>query len=119
MQIVDAARWLAGNPQAVEQGDFAEVDAKPWDSSVQALTRFPDVIKMLSEHLDWTKSLGWAYSVQPTDVGTAIQMLRAKAETLGNLQVHTRAGGDDAGRSGIESHLHRSGQSRESVCAGL
>ena len=72
-EIVDAARWLAGNPQAAARGDFAEVDAKPWDSSVQALTRFPDVIKMLSEHLDWTESLGWAYSVQPTDVATAIK----------------------------------------------
>jgi uncharacterized protein DUF3300 len=85
-QIVEAQSWIDSNLQAVERGDFAAVDAKPWDSSVQALTRFPDVIKLLSEHLDWTQSLGWAQSVQPTDVGNVIQLLRAKAETLGNLK---------------------------------
>jgi Protein of unknown function (DUF3300) len=85
-QILEAQDWITSNPQAVERGDFTAVDAKPWDSSVQALTRFPDVIKLLSEHLDWTESLGWAYSVQPADVGNVIQLLRAKAESVGNLK---------------------------------
>ena len=58
----------------------------PWDSSVQALTRFPDVIQMLSDHLDWTESLGMAFSSQPEDVANVIQMLRAKAENVGNLK---------------------------------
>jgi Protein of unknown function (DUF3300) len=85
-QIAEAASWIASNPQAVERGDFAEVDTKQWDPSVQALTRFPDVIKMLSEHLDWTESLGWAFAVQPADVATVTQLLRAKAEKAGNLK---------------------------------
>jgi hypothetical protein len=88
-QIAEAQSWIANNPQAVERGDFAAVDAKPWDSSVQALVRFPDVIKLLSEHLDWTESLGWAYSVQPADLGNVIQLLRSKAETVGNLKSTT------------------------------
>jgi uncharacterized protein DUF3300 len=88
-QIVEALSWIASNPQAVKRSDFSAVDAKPWDSSVQALTRFPDVIKMLSEHLDWTESLGWAQSIQPADVGKVIQLLRAKAENLGNLKSTT------------------------------
>ena len=58
----------------------------PWDLSVQALTRFPDVIQMLSDHLDWTESLGMAFSSQPEDVANVIQMLRAKAENVGNLK---------------------------------
>lgn len=85
-QIAEAARWLESNGAAVGRNDFTEVDAKPWDPSVQALTRFPDTIKMLSEHLDWTESLGWAFSVQYNDVATVIQMLRAKAESAGNLK---------------------------------
>jgi Protein of unknown function (DUF3300) len=85
-QIAEAARWLESNAAAVARNDFTEVDAKPWDPSVQALTRFPDTIKMLAEHLDWTESLGWAFSVQDTDVATVIQMLRAKAESAGNLK---------------------------------
>ena len=85
-QIAEAARWLESNAAAVARNDFAEVDAKPWDPSVQALTRFPDTIKMLAEHLDWTESLGWAFSVQDADVAAVIQMLRAKAESAGNLK---------------------------------
>lgn len=64
-QIVEAERWISANPQAVQQNDFTQVDAKPWDPSVQALTRFPDVIKMLSEHLDWTNL--WLGIFCPTD----------------------------------------------------
>ena len=85
-QIAEAARWLESNAAAVARNDFAEVDAKPWDPSVQALTRFPDTIKMLAEHLDWTESLGWAFSVQDADVAAVIQMLRAKADSAGNLK---------------------------------
>jgi hypothetical protein len=85
-QIIEAARWLENNAAAVARNDFAEVDAKPWDPSVQALTRFPDTIKMLADHPDWTESLGWAFSVQDADVAAVIQMLRAKAESAGNLK---------------------------------
>lgn len=85
-QIIEAARWLENNAAAAARNDFTEVDAKPWDPSVQALTRFPDTIKMLADHPDWTKSLGWAFSVQDADVAAVIQMLRAKAESAGNLK---------------------------------
>ena len=85
-QIIEAARWLENNAAAAGRNDFAEVDAKPWDPSVQALTRFPDTIKMLADHPDWTQSLGWAFSVQDADVAAVIQMLRAKAESAGNLK---------------------------------
>jgi len=85
-QIIEAARWLENNAAAVARNDFTEVDAKPWDPSVQALTRFPDTIKMLADHPDWTESLGWAFSVQDADVAAVIQMLRAKAESAGNLK---------------------------------
>ena len=85
-QIIEAARWLENNAAAAARNDFAEVDAKPWDPSVQALTRFPDTIKMLADHPDWTESLGWAFSVQDADVAAVIQMLRAKAESAGNLK---------------------------------
>ncbi len=86
LQIVQADRWLVSNSNAVKQGDFSQVDAMAWDSSVQALARFPDVIQMLADHLDWTESLGMAFSLQSEDVAHAIQMLRAKAESAGNLK---------------------------------
>ena len=86
LQVVQADRWIVANPDAVKNGNFTEADAKPWDPSVQALTRFPDVIEMLADHLDWTESLGAAFALQPNDVSTTIQMLRARAERAGNLK---------------------------------
>ena len=86
LQIVQADRWLVDNADAARQGDFSEVDSMTWDSSVQALTRFPDVVQMLSDHLDWTESLGTAFSAQAEDVANVIQLLRAKAESVGNLK---------------------------------
>ncbi len=85
-QIIEAARWLENNAAAVARNDFTDVDAKPWDPSVQALTRFPDTVRMLADHPDWTDSLGWAFSVQDADVAAVIQMLRARAESAGNLK---------------------------------
>jgi hypothetical protein len=85
-QIIEAARWLENNAAAVARNDFTDVDAKPWDPSVQALTRFPDTVRMLADHPDWTDSLGWAFSVQDADVAAVIQMLRARAESEGNLK---------------------------------
>ena len=37
--------------------------------------RFPDVVQMLSDHLDWTESLGTSFSSKPEDVANVIQML--------------------------------------------
>ena len=86
LQVVQADRWLIDNASAAKQGDFSQVDGMPWDSSVQALTRFPDVVEMLSDHLDWAESLGMAFSSQAEDVASVIQLLRAKAESNGNLK---------------------------------
>lgn len=86
LQLIHADRWISANPDAVERSDFSQVDRKYWDSSVQALVRFPSVIEMLVDHLEWTESLGEAFAIQPDDVAAAIQLLRAKAENLGNLK---------------------------------
>jgi hypothetical protein len=86
LQIVQADRWLTANADAVKANDFSGADAQPWDSSVIALVRFPDVIEMLADHLDWTQSLGAAFAQQPQDVANAIQLLRAQAQKAGNLK---------------------------------
>lgn len=85
-QIVDAYNWIEANPRRVQARNFAAIDAKDWDSSVKALIRFPDVIRQLHDHMEWTESLGLAFSTQPQDVSNTIQMLRAKAQSVGNLK---------------------------------
>ena len=85
LQIVQADRWLSANADAVKNNDFTAADAQGWDSSVQALVRFPEIIEMMADHLDWTQSLGSAFSQQPEDVANAVQLLRAQAQKAGNL----------------------------------
>ena len=119
VQIVEAERWIAFNPISVRRSDFSEADAMDWDSSVKALTRFPDVIRMLANHLDWTESLGIAVAMQASDVTAAIQLLRAKAGNSGQSQVHTRANRDRARRGRLASHLRVTRQSRKDLRASL
>jgi len=77
--IVLADRFVGGG------GDPAATDDKPWDSSVKALTRYPDTLKWMDDNLDWTTQVGDAFVNQPVDVMETIQALRAKAQAQGNL----------------------------------
>ncbi|HXW72923.1 MAG TPA: DUF3300 domain-containing protein [Methylocella sp.] len=86
LDIVQAERWLEKNKAAVAKQDFSGGDTKDWDPSVKALLRFPDVLKKLSNDLDWTTNLGDAIVNQPQDVANTIQLLRAKAQMAGTLK---------------------------------
>jgi hypothetical protein len=78
--IVLANRWLNdGNSPD-------DIDAQPWDDSVKGLARYPDVLQMMDDNLDWTNQLGAAVLAQQPDIMNAIQAMRAKAQALGNLQ---------------------------------
>ncbi len=79
-QIVLADRYVSGG------GDPNAIDQQPWDPSVQALARYPTVLKMLDDNLAWTTDLGQTFVNQPQDVMNSVQRLRAKAQSLGNLQ---------------------------------
>ncbi len=77
--VVMAARFAASGD------DPSLVDGKPWDDSIKALVRYPEVLAWMDENLEWTTQLGDAYLAQPEDVMDAIQDLRALAANLGNL----------------------------------
>ncbi len=79
-QVVMAARY------AREGKDSNQIEVQPWDASVRALARYPDVLNMLDANLAWTVALGQAFVSQPVDVMNSIQRLRAQALALGNLQ---------------------------------
>jgi hypothetical protein len=67
-------------------GDPDDIDSQNWDDSVKGLARYPDVLKMMDDNLDWTNQLGAAVIAQQADVMTAIQAQRARAAALGNLE---------------------------------
>ncbi|MGA2787051.1 MAG: DUF3300 domain-containing protein [Verrucomicrobiota bacterium] len=79
-QIVLADRYVSGG------GDPNQIDQQPWDPSVQALARYPNVLKWMDDNLNWTTDLGQAFLYQQQDVMDSIQRLRHSALNEGNLQ---------------------------------
>jgi uncharacterized membrane protein YgcG len=80
--VVMAARWLRTKP------DLGQLEKKPWDASVQALCRYPEVLDKLDQDLDWTNALGAAFLAQGEDVMKAIQSARETAQARGVLQTN-------------------------------
>jgi hypothetical protein len=79
-QIVLADRYITGG------GDPNQIGQQPWDASVQAVARYPSVLKWMDDNLNWTTQTGQAFLNQQPDVMNSIQRLRATASKLGNLQ---------------------------------
>ena len=55
-QIVLADRYVSGG------GDPNQIDQQPWDASVQALARYPNVLKWMDDNLNWTTEAGTGLS---------------------------------------------------------
>jgi uncharacterized membrane protein YgcG len=85
-QIVEAERYLQQNPGLKGKDLGTAVDQQEWDPSVKALTQFPTVLANLDKNLTWTSELGDANSNQAAAVMDAVQYMRHKAQTAGNLK---------------------------------
>jgi Protein of unknown function (DUF3300) len=85
-QIAAAGGWLQQNKNLTGAALAQAVDSQQWDPSVKALTQFPPVLDNLAQNLSWTSALGEAYHTQSTDIMSAVQVLRAKAQAAGNLK---------------------------------
>jgi hypothetical protein len=79
LEVVQADRWAKERESLKGDALKEAVDKQAWDDSVKALVSTPDVLAMMSDKVDWTKSLGDAVLAQQPDVMDAIQRLRAKA----------------------------------------
>jgi hypothetical protein len=85
-QVAYVNNWLQQNKNLTGKTLMRTVDAQPWDPSVKALTQFPSVLDNMAKNLSWTSALGEAYHTQAADVMFAVQSLRAKAQSAGNLK---------------------------------
>ena len=85
-QVAFANDWLAQNSTLTGSALAQAVDQQAWDPSVKALTQFPSVLGDLAKNLAWTSSLGQDFINQQSDVMTAVQTMRAKAQAAGTLQ---------------------------------
>src|SRR5262250_2812773 len=86
LEIIQLQQWLA-NHKGLKDKALADAVAKEsWDASIQAMAALPDVVKRLSDDIQWTTDLGNAFLAQQADVMDAIQRMRKKAQDKGNLK---------------------------------
>jgi hypothetical protein len=85
LEVIQAERWLDKNPGYEGSEAVEAVEDQEWDPSVKALTAFPQILKRLSENLDWTQRLGDAFLQDEEALLASVQSLRARAYEAGNL----------------------------------
>jgi hypothetical protein len=85
LDVVQAERWATENPDVKGQDAVEASQENNWDPSVHALVAFPQLLKRMSQDLDWTQKLGAAFLQNEGQVLASIQNLRALAEQAGSL----------------------------------
>jgi Protein of unknown function (DUF3300) len=136
-QITQADTWFQQNSNLKGDELMQAADQESWESSVKALTQFPDVLHQMSTNLSWTSALGDAYFNVPQSVMNAVQVMRQRASQAGNLMTnqqrqHSKSGCGDhasasvlrlaAGHRGTGSaadHRHSAGSTASCLRANL
>ncbi len=90
VEIIEAQRWVQGNPGVKGDALQQAMQGQSWNASVKSLTAFPQVLQMMSDKLSWTTDLGNAFLADQSDVMNAIQALRQRAKAAGNLQSNSQ-----------------------------
>ncbi len=86
LELMQLQQWLTKNPGLKDQALADAVARQPWDPTVQAMAAFPDVVKRLTDDIQWTTDLGNAFLAQQSDVMNAVQRMRSKAAQTGSLK---------------------------------
>jgi hypothetical protein len=81
LQLVQADRFLTKR----KTDPSLKLDDR-WDDSVKSLANYPEVVKRMSEELDWATDLGEAVVADQGAVLDAVQAFRRKAHSAGNLK---------------------------------
>ena len=86
LEIVQLQQWLEKNPSLKDKALADAVAKQPWDPSIQSMAAVPEVVKRLSDDIQWTAELGNAFLAQQSDVMDAVQRMRKKAKDKGALE---------------------------------
>jgi Protein of unknown function (DUF3300) len=81
LEVVKAQRFLDKR----KSNSSLQPDAA-MPAPVKSLLNYPEVVKKMSDDIDWTSALGSAVTAQQKDVIDAIQAFRRKVHSVGNLK---------------------------------
>jgi hypothetical protein len=85
LEVVQAARWIKANPNLKGKALEDALQKQTWDPAVKSLAAVPQALQMMNERLDWMVQLGDAFLAQKEELMAAVQNLRARAKSSGNL----------------------------------
>ncbi|HEX4160053.1 MAG TPA: DUF3300 domain-containing protein [Rhizomicrobium sp.] len=87
LEVVEADRWITDPNNPALSGDALAdaLNGQDWDPSVKSLVPISGVLEMMDAHLDWLEQLGEAFLADPGAVMEAVQRMRARAQSAGNL----------------------------------
>jgi hypothetical protein len=85
LELLQLHQWLQKNAGLTDKALIDAVSKQPWDPSIQAMAGLPDLVKRLSNDIQWTTDLGNAFLAQQNDVMDAVQRMRRKAQDKGTL----------------------------------
>jgi hypothetical protein len=86
-QAVSALHLWLGKNANLKGSELQDAASKAgFEASLVALALFPDVIKKMSDELEWTIQLGKAFTANRSGVFDSIQRLRAQAQKAGTLK---------------------------------
>jgi hypothetical protein len=86
LEIIQLQQWLAKNPSLKDKALADAVAKQPWDPAIQSMAAVPEVVKRLSDDIQWTTDLGNAFLEQQNDVMDAVQRMRKIAKDKGALE---------------------------------
>lgn len=100
-QLTEAAQWLQDPNNAAIKDDalLQALQPLPWDPSVKSLVAFPQIITMMTEHMEWTQALGVAFATQQAQVMERVQGLRQLAVKSGRLNKMRQVKVEQKGRT--------------------
>ena len=81
VQVVQANLWVHQSRDASGSLPAAGYN-ESWDSSVKALTAYPDLLQRLTTDPDWLTRLGTAYTSQPVETLNAVQRMRLRSQAV-------------------------------------
>jgi hypothetical protein len=86
LEVVEAERFMTANASLKGTALDEKLKEYDWQAEIKALCLMPEVLKKMSENLDWTQDLGDAFLGQKSQLMDTVQVMRNKAYDSGNLK---------------------------------
>src|SRR5258706_14207714 len=68
LELIQLQQWMAKNKDLKDKALADAVAKQPWDPAIQSMAAVPELVKRLSDDIQWTTGLGDAFLAQENDV---------------------------------------------------